>query len=89
MKANAHPSQIRRAFGYGDSGFLGKKIKGSLKSKASGTNFCRSLKSTSVNGAKKIKPGVAFSIFTQDIDQEIMVSEHLFVKFVLLAYICV
>ncbi|XP_071923947.1 glucose-1-phosphate adenylyltransferase large subunit 2, chloroplastic/amyloplastic isoform X2 [Coffea arabica] len=72
MKANAHPSQIRRAFGYGDSGFLGKKIKGSLKSKASGTNFCRSLKSTSVNGAKKIKPGVAFSIFTQDIDQEIM-----------------
>lgn len=71
MKANAHPLQISRALGHGDNGFLGKKIEGILKSKASGTNFCRSLKS-SMNRAKKIKPGVAFSIFTQDIDQEIM-----------------
>lgn len=81
MKANTHPMQISRGFGAGDKGFLREKVKGLLKSRASGTKFCRSLRS-SVNRAKQVKPGVDFSVFTQDINQEIMVN-------CTLLYICI
>lgn len=73
MKPNPQPVQISsRGFDVESKKFWGHKIKGSFKNKLFYTKFCES-SFRSLNSSRKIKPGVAFSVFTQDVDQEILV----------------
>ncbi|CAI9096911.1 OLC1v1033174C2 [Oldenlandia corymbosa var. corymbosa] len=73
---NPHPMQIgTRVFGHGEKRFPAENFtKGFIKNKPFlGTKLCKSLRNA--GRAKKIKPGVAFSVFTQDINEEIMTFE--------------
>ncbi|KAA8528665.1 hypothetical protein F0562_036020 [Nyssa sinensis] len=67
MKANVNPVHVSRG---GDSGFWGEKIGGSLKSRVLGAQSWKTSRAESRAG--KVKPGVAFSVFTTDIDKQIL-----------------
>ncbi|KAK2994148.1 hypothetical protein RJ640_020953 [Escallonia rubra] len=70
LKAYVHPVQVSKSSSYGESGFWGQKIQGSLKRRGFGTQLWKCLKTRS--RAKNVKPGVAFSVLTPDINQEIL-----------------
>lgn len=74
MKTNVNPMKVSKGvFNYGDSGFLGKNINNSMKNRAFGIQWDKKSLTTQ-NRARKIKPGVAFSVLTSDINEEIAVS---------------
>lgn len=74
LRANMNPMEIEGGVNHVQNGFWGKKIKGILKNRA----FVRSQ-----NMGRKIKPGMAISVLTPDINNEIMVRKlHLCDHFV-------
>ena len=72
MNARVSPVQVSKGFSYEDNVFCGEKIRGSLKNRAFGTKLWGNL--TSENRDRKVKPGVAFSVLTRDINEELLVS---------------
>ncbi|KAI3464927.1 hypothetical protein Pfo_021590 [Paulownia fortunei] len=67
IKAKMLPVQTNGVVSKGDNGFWGEKIRGSLNDKAFGTRLWKNL-----NGkrTRNLKPGVAFSVLTRDINKE-------------------
>lgn len=79
MKGIAQPLQIERGFRVEPKVFLGQKIRGSSRNRVFGNELSETFRG--LNGIRswsrsrrKIKPGVAFSVFTQDIDKGFTVS---------------
>ncbi|XP_010254773.1 PREDICTED: glucose-1-phosphate adenylyltransferase large subunit 1-like isoform X1 [Nelumbo nucifera] len=69
LKANAHPVQVRKGLiTNGDNGFWGECLRGSLNNGTMGTKLTKSLRTE--NGGRKIKTGVAYSVFT-DVNKEV------------------
>ncbi|KAK9270397.1 hypothetical protein L1049_025976 [Liquidambar formosana] len=68
LKGNAHLMQVNKAgVSAGDNGFWGQRIRGSLKRRDL-SQLWKSLRTE--ERIRKVKPGVAFSVFTSDIDKE-------------------
>ncbi|KAM7514121.1 hypothetical protein LguiA_003704 [Lonicera macranthoides] len=63
LRANMNPMEIKGVVNHVENEFWGRKIKGILKNRA----FARSQ-----NMGRKIKPGMAISVLTPDINNEIM-----------------
>lgn len=55
----------------GDNCFYGEKVRGSLNNRGFGIRFRKNLCG---NGSRNVKPGVAFSVLTRDINKELAVS---------------
>lgn len=69
LKANANPVKLRRGLRNGGTGFWGESMRGSLKRRDLSTQLLKwSKKETS--RVAKLKPGVAYSILTSDINRE-------------------
>ena len=87
LKANANPVKLRRGLRNGGTGFWGESMRGSLKRRDLSTQLLKWSKNETSRVAK-LKPGVAYSILTSDINRESLVSElHAFTQFRLSLYI--
>ena len=71
-KANVNPINGNKGRSNGSIVFWGERIRGGHKSRDFGTQLWKSLRAK--NGVKTVKPGVAYSVLTPDIDKETMVS---------------
>lgn len=79
MKGIAQPLQIERGFHVEPKVFRGQYIRGSSRNRVFGNRLSESFRGFDgirSRSRRKIKPGVAFSVFTQDIDKGFTVSFH-------------
>lgn len=75
LKANLHPTKVSRESQRNQgSGFLGERIRGSLKNRDLDDKLLESLKIERKNW--KIKPVVNCSVLTSDINMETVVSTN-------------
>lgn len=73
LKANIHPVKLCRGVRNMGTGFWGESIGGSLKGRDFSALFLSSKSESS--RITKVKPGVAFSVLTSDINKEVVVNE--------------
>lgn len=72
LKANAHPVKLGGGYNNGGTRFWGE----SLKSRDLSTQLLKSSKKET-SRITKLKPGVAYSVLTSDINQQNLVSDFI------------
>lgn len=75
LKASANAVNVNRG-GHSNGGtlFWGKRVRKNLKSRDLNAHLWKNLRTESDKGVKKIKPGVAYSVLTSDVNKETIVS---------------
>lgn len=86
LKANAYPVKLGGGLNNGGTRFWGESIRGSPKSRDLSTQLLKSSKKET-SRITKLKPGVAYSVLTSDINKQNLVSDFIWV-FIYLFRMC-